>query len=63
MGVFVRRYIDFLILPIPTPLVSVLFCNSMFILLNCFSFFYIKNIFLNEQKVEMLLQKEQIQEE
>ena len=29
MGVVVRRYIDFLILPIPTPLVSVLFCNSI----------------------------------
>ena len=28
MGVVVRRYIDFLIL-IPTPLVSVLFCNSI----------------------------------
>ena len=30
MGVVVRRYIDFLILLIPTPLVSVLFCSSMF---------------------------------
>ena len=29
MGVVVRRYIDFLILLIPTPLVSVLFCNSI----------------------------------
>ena len=29
MGVVVRRYIDFLILPIPTPLVSVLFCISI----------------------------------
>ena len=33
MGVVVRRYIDFLILlihtPIPTPLVSVLFCSSI----------------------------------
>ena len=28
VGVVVRRYIDFLILPIPTPLVSVLFCSS-----------------------------------
>ena len=27
--VFVRRYIDFLILLIPTPLVSVLFCSSI----------------------------------
>ena len=28
MGVVLRRYIDFLILLIPTPLVSVLFCSS-----------------------------------
>ena len=29
MGVVVRRCIDFLILPILTPLVSVLFCSSI----------------------------------
>ena len=29
MGVVVRRYIDFLILLIPTPLVSVFFCSSI----------------------------------
>ena len=29
MGVVVRRYIDFLVLLIPTPLVSVLFCSSI----------------------------------
>ena len=29
MGVVVRRYIDYLILLIPTPLVSVLFCSSV----------------------------------
>ena len=29
MGVVVRRYIDFLILLIPTPLVSVLFSSSI----------------------------------
>ena len=28
-GVVLRRYIDFLILLIPTPLVSVLFCSSI----------------------------------
>ena len=28
VGVVVRRYIDFLILLIPTPLVSVLFCRA-----------------------------------
>ena len=38
LGVVLRRYMDFLILLIPTPLVSVLFCSSIptsfFILLN-----------------------------
>ena len=29
MGVVVRRYIDFLVLLIPTPLVYVLFCSSI----------------------------------
>ena len=29
VGVVVRRYIDFLILLIPTPLVSALFCSSV----------------------------------
>ena len=29
LGVVVRRYIDFLMLLIPTPLVSVLFCSSI----------------------------------
>ena len=29
LGVVVRRYIDFLILRIPTPLVSVLVCSSI----------------------------------
>ena len=29
LGVGLRRYIDFLILLIPTPLVSVLFCSSI----------------------------------
>ena len=29
MGVVVRRYIDFLILLIPIPLVSALFCSSI----------------------------------
>ena len=40
LGVVVRRYIDFLILLIPTPLVSVLFCSSiptfLFIKKKCF---------------------------
>ena len=41
MGVVVRRYIDFLILLIPTPLVSVLFLQQhpyfLFIILNIYS--------------------------
>ena len=41
MGVVVRRYIDFLILLIPTPLVSVLFCSSMS---GMFHFFFL-NVF------------------
>ena len=32
LGVVVRRYIDFLILPIPTPLVSVLFAAAFLLL-------------------------------
>ena len=40
-GVVVRRYIDFLILFIPTPLISVLFCSSIptfCSFFKCFSF-------------------------
>ena len=42
LGVVVRRYIDFLILLIPTPLVSVLFYSSILLFvhfLKCFFFF------------------------
>ena len=42
VGVVVRRYIDFLILLIPTPLVSALFCSSIPTFCSfkkCFSFF------------------------
>ena len=41
MGVVVRRYIDFLILLIPTPLVSALFAAASlpFVHLKCFLFF------------------------
>ena len=45
MGVVVRRYIDFLILLIPTPLVSVFFLQHPYILFFfylCFSFFIYK---------------------
>ena len=41
VGVVVRRYKDFLILLIPTPLVSVLFCSSIHTFVHlkyCFSF-------------------------
>ena len=48
LGVVVRRYIDFLILLIPTPLVSVLFYSSIptfCSFFKCFSFFiYIATI-------------------
>ena len=39
LGVVLRRYIDFLILLIPTPLVSVLFCSSIP------TFFFFLNVF------------------
>ena len=41
LGVVVRRYIDFLILLIPTPLVSVPFYSSIVHFLNVFSSFLI----------------------
>ena len=43
VGVVVRRYIDFHILFIPTPLVSVLFCSSIptfCSFFKCFSFLF-----------------------
>ena len=52
LGVVLRRYIDFLILLIPTPLVSVLFCSSvptfLFILYmflrSCIYIYRVKNV-------------------
>ena len=41
VGVVVRRYIDFLILLIPTPLVSVLFCSSILLSVHFFRSLYI----------------------
>ena len=41
LGVVVRRYIDFLILLIPTPLVSVLFCSSIPTFLFIFKMFFV----------------------
>ena len=40
LGVVLRRYIDFLILLIPTPLVSVLFCNFFVHFVNVFTFLF-----------------------
>ena len=48
VGVVVRRYIDFIILLIPTPLVSVLFCSSI---PNFFSFFHSCRIIMIEQTI------------
>ena len=45
LGVVVRRYIDFLILLIPTPLVSVLFYSSIPTFLFIFKMFYIYIIY------------------
>ena len=44
VGVVVKRYIDFIILLIPNPLVSVLFCSSIptfCSFFKCFSYIYI----------------------
>ena len=41
LGVVLRRYIDFLILLIPTPLVSVLFCSSITTFLFIKKMFYV----------------------
>ena len=48
LGVVVRRYIEFLILLIPTPLVSVLFCSSIptfcLIFLNVFRSLFVYSL-------------------
>ena len=41
LGVVVRRYIDFLILHIPTPLVSVLFCSNIPTFCSFFKMFFV----------------------
>ena len=43
LGVVVRRYIDFLKLLIPTPLVSVLFCSSIPTFLFIFLFYVFRS--------------------
>ena len=49
VGVVVRRYIDFLILLIPIPLVSILFCSSIptFCSLKKMFFVLVAVLFLN----------------
>ena len=41
VGVVVRRYIDFLILLIPTPLVSALVCSSILTFVIIFLMFFV----------------------
>ena len=48
MGVVVRRYIDFLILLIPTPLVSVLFCSSIPTFCSLKKIFFVLYIYIWE---------------
>ena len=45
MGVVVRRYIDFLILLIPTPLVSVLFYSSIPTFCSFLKMFFVLVVF------------------
>ena len=55
VAVVVRRYIDFLILLIPTPLVSVLFCSSIPTFCSfskCFSFLF-QYIFVIYKKLKI----------
>ena len=60
LGVVVRRYIDFLILLIPTPLVSVFFLQQhpyfLFILLNVYIYICIYRISLNKRPGVYFLQ-------
>ena len=41
VGVVVRRYIDFLILLVPTPFVSALFCSSIPTFCSFFLMFFV----------------------
>ena len=53
LGVGLRRYIDFLILLIPTPLVSVLFCSSIpTFLLFLKMFFVLYNYNITQRRVK-----------
>ena len=44
LSVVLRRYIDFLILPIPTPLVSVLFRSSILLFCSFFNIYIMSKI-------------------
>ena len=44
LGVVLRRYIDFLILLIPTPLVSVLFAAASLLFVHFFKMFFVYNL-------------------
>ena len=46
VGVVVRRYIDFLILLIPTPLVSALFCSSIPTFSSFFFFLFSRSLYI-----------------
>ena len=46
LGVVVRRYIDFLILLIPTPLVSVLFYSSIPTFCSFFKMFFFRSLII-----------------
>ena len=46
LGVVLRRYIDFLILLIPTPLVSVLFCSSIPTFCSFFKMFFVLLLYI-----------------
>ena len=64
LGVVLRRYIDFLILLIPTPLVSVLFCSSiptfLFIFKNVFRSLYYIPLFTVHQYVYCMFYRESV---
>ena len=54
-GCVVRRYIDFLILLIPTPLVSVLFCCSIPTFCSFFVVYTMITVFVSKNLAEKIL--------
>ena len=53
MGVVVRRYINFLILLIPTPLVSVLFAAASLLFCSFFKMFFVLRVEKKERQKEV----------